>query len=346
MSPGSGYDMVLLPPRDDVEPSPEPIPPQSVRGRCSGHDAGGSRRGRQRSRISDPTSEARARPALPPHIPHQVARSSGPTGARGCARGASSPGPRTSRGSSRPSVPPRSKGKVRPTPVPRKGDKGASTSRPPPPTHEGAVAAPPELPFGLRNAAATYASSVSTSLSAYAELPGHHSRPTLDLISTPPVSPYPEDPTSGDDEWVGADFFGYGDPETFMRFLEANNYCLGYSNSDDGNYDPSRECFNIEVGGTPRSAQGDAGPSRQEDATPPPNPTPGTNPGDRGVASAPAGGHHPDLAQLDELEARLEEERTRLRQLREALVREPSGRGDGGEARRRARDVNRHIVAD
>ena len=35
MSLGSGYDMVLLLPRDDVEPSPEPIPPQSVRGRRS-----------------------------------------------------------------------------------------------------------------------------------------------------------------------------------------------------------------------------------------------------------------------------------------------------------------------
>ena len=131
-----------------------------------------------------------------------------------------------------------------------------------------------------------------------------------------------------------------------MRFLEASNYCLGYSDSDDGGYDPSRECFNLEVGGTPHNAQGGAGPSRQENATPPPNPTPGTDPGARGVASAPVGGHRPDLEQLNELEARLEEERARLRQLREALVRDPSGRGDGGEARRRARDVNRRIVED
>ena len=187
---------------------------------------------------------------------------------------------------------------------------------------------------------------MSTSLSAYAELPGHHLRSTLDLIPTPPVSSYPEDPTSGDDELAGTDFSGYGDPETFMRFLEASNYCLGYSNSDDGSYDPSRECFNLEVGGTLHNAQGDAGPSRQENATPPPNPTPGTDPGARGVASAPVGGHRPDLEQLDELEARLEEERARLRQLREALVRDPSGHGDRGEARRRARDVNRRIVED
>jgi len=40
MSLSSGYDMVLLPPRGSAEPRPEPIPPQSVRGRRSGHHAG------------------------------------------------------------------------------------------------------------------------------------------------------------------------------------------------------------------------------------------------------------------------------------------------------------------
>jgi len=166
MSLGSGYDMVLLPPRGDVELCPKPIPPQSVRGRRSGHHAGGARRGRQRSKISDPTTEARVRLALPPHIPHQITHSSSPTRARGRARRVSGSASRTNRGSSRPPVPPRSKGKARLPPVPRKGDKGASTSRPPPPTDGGETAAPPELPFGLRNAAATYASSASTSLSA------------------------------------------------------------------------------------------------------------------------------------------------------------------------------------
>ena len=48
-----------------------------------------------------------------------------------------------------------------------------------------------------------------------------------------------------------------------MRFLEASNYCLDYSDSDDGSYDPSRECFNLEVGGAPQYVQGGAGPSRQ-----------------------------------------------------------------------------------
>jgi len=39
----SGYDMVLLPPRDDTKPRPEPILLQPMRGRHSGHHAGGAR---------------------------------------------------------------------------------------------------------------------------------------------------------------------------------------------------------------------------------------------------------------------------------------------------------------
>ena len=141
------------------------------------------------------------------------------------------------------------------------------------------AATPSKLPFRLSSTAATYASSASTSLSAYADLLGHHLRSTLDLITTPPVSSYPEDPTSGDDEWAGANFFGCGDLEIFMRFLEASNYCLGYSDSDDGGYDLSRECFNLEVGGSAPDAQGGVAPSERRNATPPPNTTPTSHPG-------------------------------------------------------------------
>ena len=180
MSLGSGYDMVFLPPRDNVEPRPEPIPPQPVRGRRSGHHAGGDRRGRQRSRISDPATEARTRLALPPHIPHQIAHSSGPCGTRGRAHGASSSAPWTNRGTSRPPVPPRSKGKAQPPPPLRKGDLGASTSQLPPTspktTARELTTTPSVLPCRLRSTAATYASSTSTSLSVYVDLPGHHLR--------------------------------------------------------------------------------------------------------------------------------------------------------------------------
>ena len=95
------------------------------------------------------------------------------------------------------------------------------------------------LPYGLKNAVASCASSTSTSISAYADLSGHHLRSTLDLIATPLVSSYPKELTSGEDAWAGTDFSGLGDPETFIRFFEARNYCLGYSDSNGDNYDPS-----------------------------------------------------------------------------------------------------------
>jgi hypothetical protein len=62
------------------------------------------------------------------------------------------------------------------------------------------------LPYGLENAVVTYASSISTSLSAYADLPSHLLRCTLDLIATPPASSYPEVISSHEDAWAGADF--------------------------------------------------------------------------------------------------------------------------------------------
>ena len=71
------------------------------------------------------------------------------------------------------------------------------------------------------------------------DLLGHHLRSTLDLIATPPISSYPKDPTLGEDEWAGANLSGFGVLETFMRFLEASNYCLSYSDSDDGSYNLS-----------------------------------------------------------------------------------------------------------
>ena len=141
-------------------------------------------------------------------------------------------------------------------------------------------------------------------LSAYADLLGHQLRSTLDLIATPSIPSYLEDPTSGEDEWADADFFGCGDLETFVRFLEASNYCLGYSDSNDGGYDLSQECFNLEVRGAARDAQGGAGPSERRNTAPPPNTTPGVH----GTASAPAKVRRPNLEQLDELEARIEEE--------------------------------------
>jgi hypothetical protein len=46
------------------------------------------------------------------------------------------------------------------------------------------------FPYGLDTAARAYASSKSTSMSAYEELPRHHLRSTLDLVASTPASKY------------------------------------------------------------------------------------------------------------------------------------------------------------
>jgi hypothetical protein len=46
------------------------------------------------------------------------------------------------------------------------------------------------FPFGLDSAARAYAASVSTNMSAYEELPGHHLRSTLDLVASTLASEY------------------------------------------------------------------------------------------------------------------------------------------------------------
>ena len=99
--------------------------------------------------------------------------------------------------------------------------------------------APSPYPFGLSNAAA-YAS-------AHAEPSGRHQRFTLDLIATTSTHTH-ADSLEEDEAWAGADFSGLRDPKAMRRFMAASDYCFGYSDSDDeGTYDPTRECFVVEL---------------------------------------------------------------------------------------------------
>ena len=51
---------------------------------------------------------------------------------------------------------------------------------------------PSPFPFGMRNASATYASSVSTDMGTYKDLPGHHLLSIRNLIASSPDDSYPE----------------------------------------------------------------------------------------------------------------------------------------------------------
>ena len=66
----------------------------------------------------------------------------------------------------------------------------------------------------------------------------------------------------------------------------------------------------------------------------------------RNVNAAPEELRCLDLEQLHELQAKVDQDRLLLQQLRDTLEQEQRGRGDGGGARRRARDVHHRINND
>ena len=100
-------------------------------------------------------------------------------------------------------------------------------------------------PFGLRNAAASYAYAYA---SIHAEPSGHHQRFVLNFGTTTSTHSH-ADSSEEDEAWAGADFSGLRDPEAMRRFLAVSDYCFGYSDSDDeGTYDPTRECFHVGHG--------------------------------------------------------------------------------------------------
>nr|CAB3492780.1 unnamed protein product [Digitaria exilis] len=101
--------------------------------------------------------------------------------------------------------------------------------------------------YGLRTSVDVYASFIRTAMSANGNQPGCH-----------PVSKqYFADPLPGDSRTEsddghafmrrhpGWDYSGLRDPEAFIAFQTAADYCFEYS---DDEYDPTRECFVINDG--------------------------------------------------------------------------------------------------
>ena len=173
------------------------------------------------------------------------------------------------------------------------------------PPKEGA-AMPSPFPFGLRTPAAVYASSVSTNLSAYEDLPGHHLISICNLIASPPDSLYLD---SADEEYVYVrgceapewDYSGLRDREAFLLFQAATDYYLTCSDdSSEGDYEPTRECFLVEL-----EEHNDDAPN----ATHAPVAVPIAHIVPRPATPVNSGLQQAQLAQLQELEAKLQEER-------------------------------------
>jgi hypothetical protein len=105
----------------------------------------------------------------------------------------------------------------------------------------------------MHNATTTHASSASTDVAAYEDLPCHHLLAARNLIATTNDESYhgfaselPHATSHGYAEW---DFFSVPDPTMFWRFLDAADYWFGYSDSSSaGSHDPARECFVVTIG--------------------------------------------------------------------------------------------------
>jgi hypothetical protein len=103
----------------------------------------------------------------------------------------------------------------------------ATTDETTAPTGERAVTGP-QFPYGTRNATTAYASSASTDVEAYKDLPGHHLLAVRNLIATTNDESYhssaselPPATSHGYAEW---DFSVVPDPVMFQRFLDVANY--------------------------------------------------------------------------------------------------------------------------
>ena len=151
-------------------------------------------------------------------------------------------------------------------------------------------------------------------MSAYEDLPGHHLLSIRNLIASSPDDSCPD--TTGsianninffkvDFTATERDYSEVRDLNAFRSFQLAADYCLTCSeDSNEGDYDPTREFFMVELAdGAVDEALSDDGnndepPPANQVAAPPPNP----------AASSSSAARRAQLAQLTELEKRLEEE--------------------------------------
>jgi hypothetical protein len=195
------------------------------------------------------------------------------------------------------------------------------------------VAPEPRFPHGIRNAVTAYASSASTDVAAYEDLPGHHLLVVRNLIATTNDESYhgsaselPLETSHGYAEW---DFSSVLEPVMFQRFLDAADYWFGCSDDSSArSYDPARECFVVVVDdqadGTNVAGAGDGEAPQNTGVGVPQNPGPSAPP------TSPARGAdiNAQLAQARELEAKLVEEYRAVRLLCTTIAGEASTRGE------------------
>jgi hypothetical protein len=127
-----------------------------------------------------------------------------------------------------------------------------SDTAPPPPESGSVPRAMGTMPpwafrHGLNAVAQGYASSISTSMGVYEELPGHHLCSTLDLMASTPASEC-LDSTETSDTKPRVVASHHNDLMDQQSYMHLSYYYFGApdSGSADDCYDLTRECFHID----------------------------------------------------------------------------------------------------
>jgi hypothetical protein len=142
------------------------------------------------------------------------------------------------------------------------------------------------------------------------------------------------------------DFSGLGNPSAMRDFMTACDYCLsdcsdGSRSLDDEDCGPSRECFHVDLGGP-----GEGNHLGMPENGDPPRPVPGVDILRKlAVVPVPAGGPDPQLEQIREMQARLDEGAGTLVPIRRDTGQVWAGQPPAGEARHLPQGIQ-HCIAD
>jgi hypothetical protein len=143
------------------------------------------------------------------------------------------------------------------------------------------------------------------------------------------------------------DFSGLGNPSAMRDFMTACDYCLsdcsdGSRSLGDEDCGPSRECFHVDLGGPNEGNH--LGMPENGDL---PRPVPRVDIlRELVVVPVPAGGHDPQLEQIREMQARLDEGARTLEPIRWDIGQEWAGQPPAGEVRHIPQGIQHRIADD
>jgi hypothetical protein len=202
------------------------------------------------------------------------------------------------------------------------------------------------VPFGFSLDPPSDFASVDALIEASPNPPGYRMRSPWDRLTA--VSTYGPSGSEEDDEPdFCCDFSRLGNPSAMRDFMTACDYCLsdcsdGSRSLGDEDCGPSRECFHIDLGGP-----GEGNHLGIPENGDPPRPAPRIDIlRELAVVPIPAGGHDPQLEQIHEMQARLDEGAGTLEPFRRDIGQEWAGQPPAGEARHLPQGIQHRITDD